>query len=356
MVKSWMFYISGARDLAAAGEGDSRETQQVFDRSLRLWADNEHRGCEGVFFSEHHFGGLNFNPSPHLLISALSQRTSHLRLGVMGSVLPLHDVRRLAEECGMLDYLTHGRLEIGIAPGGGTAEAILAGLDPEDVRPRYTSGAEVLDKYLSGERITHQDGYYNLVDVPVVPQMRQPHPPVWVTATSENSYRWAAHRGYKACTSWKPTADVAKLNAVYHSGAADAGRPSGPDNLGVRRRVFVAPTDAEAHDIVEHSADPLIGARERMLRTIGNTSGTNGSVPADAALVALFNHPDDIIVGSPQTVTEQLVEQVAATGVGNLLLFADFKLFDYRDLVRSHNLIGTHVIPALRSLAPVPAS
>lgn len=117
MAKAWMFYISGARDLAAAGEGDPRETQQVFDRSLRLWADNEHRGCEGVFFGEHHFGGLNFNPSPHLLISALSQRTSHLRLGVMGSVLPLHDVRRLAEECGMLDYLTHGRLEIGIAPG-----------------------------------------------------------------------------------------------------------------------------------------------------------------------------------------------------------------------------------------------
>ncbi len=77
-----------------------RETQQVFDRSLRLWADNEHRGCEGVFFGEHHFGGLNFNPSPHLLISALSQRTSHLRLGVMGSVLPLHDVRRLAEDAG----------------------------------------------------------------------------------------------------------------------------------------------------------------------------------------------------------------------------------------------------------------
>jgi alkanesulfonate monooxygenase SsuD/methylene tetrahydromethanopterin reductase-like flavin-dependent oxidoreductase (luciferase family) len=347
-----MFYIPGVRHLAVAGEGDRDETQLAFDRYLQLWADNEHRGCDGVFLSEHHFISLSLSPSPHLLIVALSQRTSRLRLGVMGSALPLHDVRRLVEECGMLDYLTHGRLEIGIGPGAGTIEAGFAGVDSEEVRPRYGSGADLLEKYLSGSRVTHQDAFYNLVDVPIVPQMRQTQPPVWVTAMSEVSYRWAAERGYKACTSFLSTADVAELSAVYRSAATEAGLPFGPDMLGVRRRVFVATSDAEAHDIVERSDNPMVLMREKMLQNSESRAAAIGSALSGAAANPRMNQPDDIIVGSPRTVTEQLAEQVKATGVGNVLFFTDFRLFDHQDLVRSHDLIGTQVIPALRSLTP----
>ena len=351
MVRSWMFYIPRVRHLAVAGEGDTHETQEAFDRYLRLWADNERRGCDGVFLSEHHFLGTSFSPLPHLLIAALSQRTSRLRLGVMSSALPLHNVRQLVEECGMLDYLTHGRLEIGIGPGAGTIEAGLAGVDIEEVRPRYASGADLLDKYLSGSRITHQDAFYSLVDLSIVPQMRQTRPPVWVTATSESSYRWAAARGYKVCTSWLAIAEVAELSSVYHAAATNAGLFSGPDSLGLRRRVFVAPTDTEAQDIVEGSDNPMALARAKMQ---GNqkAAAAIGSATSGAAANARYNQPDDIIVGSPETVTEQLAEQVKATGIGNLLFWADFKLFDYQHLVRSHDLIGAHVIPPLRSLTP----
>jgi hypothetical protein len=79
MVRSWMFYIPGVRHLAVAGHGDPQETQQAFDQYLQLWSDNEHRGCDGVFLSEHHSIGVSLSPSPHLLIAALSQRTSRLR-------------------------------------------------------------------------------------------------------------------------------------------------------------------------------------------------------------------------------------------------------------------------------------
>jgi alkanesulfonate monooxygenase SsuD/methylene tetrahydromethanopterin reductase-like flavin-dependent oxidoreductase (luciferase family) len=271
----------------------------------------------------------------------------------MSSALPLHDVRQLVEECGMLDYLTHGRLEIGIGPGAGTIEAGLAGIDTDDVRPRYTSGADLLDKYLGGSRVTHQDAFYNLVDVAIVPQMRQSHPPVWVSATSERSFRWAAARGYKVCTSWLPTTQVADLSAVYHLAASDAGFSSGPDSLGLRRRVFVAPSDNEARDIVEGADNPMTFARANLPSRAESAGPTTGSASiGSAAANPHYNQPDDIIVGSPETVAEQLVEQVKTTGVGNVLFFADFKMFDHRDLVRSHDLIGAHVIPALRSCTP----
>ena len=56
-------------------------------RYLDLWARDEALGFEGIFFSEHHFGG-SFGASPNLLIAAMASRTRTLRLGVMGVVLP----------------------------------------------------------------------------------------------------------------------------------------------------------------------------------------------------------------------------------------------------------------------------
>jgi alkanesulfonate monooxygenase SsuD/methylene tetrahydromethanopterin reductase-like flavin-dependent oxidoreductase (luciferase family) len=72
---------------------------------------------------------------------------------------------------------------------------------------------------------------------------------------------------------------------------------------------------------------------------------------APERILAITN-PTTSSSGSPETVTEQLVEQVKATGIGNVLFFNDFRVFDHQDLVRSHDLIGAHVIPALRSCTP----
>ena len=73
-------------------------------------------GFEGIFFSEHHFGG-SFSASPNLLIATVAARTRRLRLGVMGVVLPYYHPVRVIEEMGLLDYLTGGRLELGTAVG-----------------------------------------------------------------------------------------------------------------------------------------------------------------------------------------------------------------------------------------------
>ena len=190
------------------------------------------------------------------MIAAASQRTTTLRLGVMGNVLPMHDVRRLAEECGMLDYITHGRLEIGIGPGAGPQEYLLAGYPPEQLRPRYQSGADLLDKYLTDAPVTHKDQFYNIDKLTIIPGMRQAKPNVWVTALSEESFIWAAKRGYKVCTAWLPQAEVNRLAAAYRRAAEDAGQPSGFDQIGVRRRVFVAPTVALKRRIRQQTPRP----------------------------------------------------------------------------------------------------
>ena len=159
MIKPWLFDIfmyTGDPDPEAF---DPALCQRLYGQYLARWTRAEQRGLEGVFFSEHHFRAFNLSPSPNLLIAAVAQRTSALRLGVMCNVIHLHDPRRLAEECGMLDYLTGGRLEIGVGAGGNPRETVPGRPGPGRIPDRYASGLAVLEAAMTAPYLTRHDEF-----------------------------------------------------------------------------------------------------------------------------------------------------------------------------------------------------
>jgi alkanesulfonate monooxygenase SsuD/methylene tetrahydromethanopterin reductase-like flavin-dependent oxidoreductase (luciferase family) len=335
MIKPWLFDIfmyPGDPDPEAF---DPALCQRMYDQYLARWAAAERRGLEGVFFSEHHFRAFNLSPSPNLLIAAVAQRTTTLRLGVMCNVVHLHDPRRLAEECGMLDYLTSGRLEIGVGGGGNPREAVLAGLDPAQIPGRYASGLAVLEAAMAAPYLTCHDEFVRFDRVPVRPRPRQrPAPPIWMTSLSAGSAERAARGGRKLALAWLPAEYLRKIADAYR--AAGTGPAAGdPDRIGLRRRVFVAPTQAEADDIVHAAPDSFI----------------EGEEISDPAVRAMLTNPEDIIVGTPAAVAEILIEQARDLQIGNLLLWTDFRAFTAGHLDRCHELIGRNLVPALRKAA-----
>jgi alkanesulfonate monooxygenase SsuD/methylene tetrahydromethanopterin reductase-like flavin-dependent oxidoreductase (luciferase family) len=104
---------------------------------------------------------------------------------------------------------------------------------------------------------------------------------------------------------------VSVKTLAYYSAATDAGLSCGPDSLGLRRRVFVAPSDAEAQGTVESCDDPMGLSCKKCSKTIRTPSLP---CPAARRRQTHFLTNLTIIVGSPETVTEQLVEQVKNTG------------------------------------------
>jgi len=111
MIRPWVFEFFPELDGAAGSE-----VSRYFGKYLDLWKRDEELGFEGIFFSEHHFGG-SFSPSPNLLIAATAARTSRIRLGVMALVVPYYAPARIIEEIGMLDHLSGGRLVLGLGAG-----------------------------------------------------------------------------------------------------------------------------------------------------------------------------------------------------------------------------------------------
>lgn len=333
MIKPWIFdifsYTANARS-----EFTPEDCQRVYDEYLQRWSAAEGRGFEGVFFSEHHFSPFNLSPSPNLLIAAVAQRTSTLRLGVMCNVVPLHDPRRLAEECGMLDYLTHGRLEIGLGLGSGTEESVFAGVDPAERRPRYQSGMEVFEAALAAPTFSHHDEFWNFTDVPLVPRPRSAHPPIWVTSLSTGSAEWAGRHGYKMTTAWLPIAEITAIFDAYRKAAEANGHRTDPDQLGLRRRIFVAESQQEAEDMVAQARDAFLE---------GSLEG------GDPYVLNLLTRPDDLAVGTPDVVAESLIEQARQASCGHILMWTDFRLFPPGGIEASHRLLAEHVIPKLRS-------
>ena len=100
------FPVRGAQDDASA----------YFQESLEIGAEADRLGFTHARIVEHYFhryGG--FTPNPLIFLSALAQRTRNLRL-VTGAVLPIfNNPLKLAGEIGMVDAISKGRLDVGIA-------------------------------------------------------------------------------------------------------------------------------------------------------------------------------------------------------------------------------------------------
>jgi alkanesulfonate monooxygenase SsuD/methylene tetrahydromethanopterin reductase-like flavin-dependent oxidoreductase (luciferase family) len=338
MIETWGFSIFGSESLVTEEPATPEQIQGTYDRFLDLWTQCDQLGFDGLAFAEHHFSSLSLSPSPHLVVAALASRTKNLRFTTLGSVLPLHDARRYVEEVGMLDYLTQGRFEPGIAPGAGDRESLLAGIPSEEIRPRYYSGAELFGKAIESPYLTHQDAFYNLEEISIFPTMRpETGRATWVTVMSPDSAEWTGQRGYKLCTAFLPTPAAAKLATRYREAADAAGHTVDPTMLGLRRRVFVAGTDAEAQEKYEASVDKFAAVAARASETM------------DSEIRERMMHPDDFAIGSPATVADKLIEQCRAGGYGAVMSFTDFAQFKHDDLVRSHELLGREVAPVLRS-------
>jgi alkanesulfonate monooxygenase SsuD/methylene tetrahydromethanopterin reductase-like flavin-dependent oxidoreductase (luciferase family) len=205
MIKPWIFEFFP--ELGDAKTADSpKAIAEYFSAYLDLWTRDEAFGFEGIFFSEHHFGG-SFGASPNLLIAAMASRTRTLRLGVMGVVLPYYHPARVVEEIGMLDHLTGGRLEIGTAIGI-PQELARLGISMAEARERNDEIIEILDAALEQKTVSYEGKYFTFSNLRFLPPMLQESPTKWTTVVSTESARKAARRRSKLCTGFNATHQI----------------------------------------------------------------------------------------------------------------------------------------------------
>src|SRR5436309_3488115 len=157
----------------------------------------EELGWECCWFTEHHFllyGGPM--PNPAVIMSAAAARTSRIHFGSAISILPLHHPMQIAEDYGMVDVVSGGRLEFGMGLGNTAVDFEVYGIEREESRERFHEAAEVVLKAWSEERFSHEGKFWRFADVPVYPKpVQKPHPNLWVAGHSPETLGWAGRHG-----------------------------------------------------------------------------------------------------------------------------------------------------------------
>lgn len=327
MIKPWVFefFAPPTESKATASEPDDHGA--VSDWYLDLWEDLEAVGFEGLFFSEHHFAPGRLSPSPHLLIAAMSQRTRTMRLGVMGVVLPLYEPWRVAEEIAMLDMLTGGRLEVGMASGSAPMEYLAVGIAKDDIRPRFEEALDIVQLALTNPEVTYGGKFWQLDKLSISPRPIQQPPPQWIPVVSPGSAQMAARRGCKICAGFYSTDDLqAVFDAYRKAGGADVTAA----DLAIRRMVFLSDDAAEAKEMAGNTVSAW--------RDILDAPAKAGRAPAVSS--------QEAIAGKPVDVAEQIVDQCRDLGAGHILgyLFGPMT----RDQIRRNYELWREVIPILR--------
>jgi len=319
--------------------------REYYEQRLQVIEAFDRRGFYAYHVAEHHFTPLGMAPSPSVFLSAIAQRTAHLRFGTFVYALPVHHPLRVLEEICMLDHMSGGRLEIGFGRGSVPFEISYYGQSAEERQQIYAERLDLILKAFTVDTLTWDGRYDKFADVPMeLKPLQQPHPPLWYGAHSPASAERAARKGLNIVTNDMPAnarAIVARYREVWSEAQSAATLPK----MGVVRFIVVADTDDAA----------LAIARRAYLRwraSFTYLSQLNGTLPESPLRVESFDAligQGQAVAGSPETVRGFLARQVEDTRANYIVgqfCFGDLTL---DEMLHSVELFAVHVMPALQA-------
>lgn len=125
------------------------------ERSVELAQKGEQLGYSRVWYAEHHNMPTIASSAPAVLISHIGAKTSSIRLGAGGVMLPNHSPYVVAEQFGTLAELYPDRIDLGLGRAPGTDHNTLGRALRRDPHAAENFPNDVLELqgYLAGESV-----------------------------------------------------------------------------------------------------------------------------------------------------------------------------------------------------------
>ena len=174
--------------MAAAGRSQDSAIRQTLNLSTQCEAWGYHR----FWVSEHHSHPSIVGTAPEVLMAAIAARTTRIRLGSAGVMLPHYAPLKVAEQFRVLEALAPGRIDLGVgrAPGsdGRTAQLLNPDRHASDNFPQQVMA---LQAWVTGEPIPAGHPGHGVFAYPSGPSS----PDVWMLGSSDYGAQLAAHLG-----------------------------------------------------------------------------------------------------------------------------------------------------------------
>jgi len=339
---------------------------KIYNRYIDELILAEDLGFDGVCVNEHHQNAYGIMPSPNLIASILARQTSRVRIAVVGNALPLYDPpTRVAEEFAMIDNISGGRLIAGLVVGGGP-EYYSFSINPAHARERFAEAHDiVLKAWTEPGPFEYIGKHYKLRYVNSWPRpVQQPHPEIWIPgAGSVETVEFVAKRRYAYMgIPYFHISVFERMFKMFREACQKEGYEADPLQMGWLVPIFVAETDAEARAQYEEHfwyfvkrllpGITISPPGYTSLRSYENMMKGMGSFMASLENWEQVVEGQYAIVGSPETVTQKLTENLERLGAGNLLGLFQLGTLPADLTRRNLEMFAAEVMPKLRAQFP----
>jgi alkanesulfonate monooxygenase SsuD/methylene tetrahydromethanopterin reductase-like flavin-dependent oxidoreductase (luciferase family) len=330
-------------------------------------------GFSHVWAVEHHFRErFSHNAAPEILLTAISQRTESIRLGhgVVQALPQFNHPVRVAERAAALDILSNGRLELGTGRAVNAWE--LSGWNISgNTREMWRESLELIARIWTsgGEPVTFDGRWVQISDRVILPHPYQdPHPPLWMAASSPDSYRVAGELGLGVLSfGMAVNAEAIGRRIAEYRDALAHNEPVGAfqnDNVGVFMMGYCAESREEARavafDAFSWYLDETVRAFSKWAQTTGPLEGYEWyhKVADNFDKLAASRNFDYLLdggmllCGTPEDLIET-IERFRAVGTTQMILGTAIGGISHEQVMRSIELIGAEVIPHFSASVPV---
>ncbi|MDT9594218.1 LLM class flavin-dependent oxidoreductase [Nocardioides zeae] len=326
---------------------------EAFENLVELTLLAEAGGFSTVWVGEHHSMEYTISPSPMPTLAYLAARTTTIRLGAGTIIAPFWNPIRAAGECALLDVISGGRMEVGLARGAYQFEfdRLAGGLPASDGGQHLRELVPAVRALWQGD-YAHDGEIWQFPTSTSVPKpVQQPTPPMWIAARDPASHDFAVANGcnvmvtplmkgdeevealvdkFETAVSAHPEVERPQLMVLRHTHVHDADDPEGwrPAAEGINRfyRTFdawfgnkTAPVDG----FLEPSPESKFAERPEF-------------APEALHRTAMIGTPDEVVAR---------VKQYEALGVDEYSFWIDNSL-SHEEKKASLQRFVEHVVPA----------
>jgi luciferase family oxidoreductase group 1 len=151
-------------------------------------------GYHRFWVSEHHGMPTIVGSAPEVLMAAIAARTTRIRIGSAGVMLPHYSALKVAEQFRVLDSLAPGRIDLGVGRAPGSDGRTAMALNPNARHAADDFPQQVADLQAWSAGLRHQGLTANPLP-PVDPGSDVLPPEVWILGSSNYGAQLAAHLG-----------------------------------------------------------------------------------------------------------------------------------------------------------------
>lgn len=321
--------------------------KDIYRAALEQTKLAEEVGFDSVWLSEHHFLEDGYCPSPLVTAAAMAAATERIRIGTAAMILPLHNPVRVAEDAAVVDNISGGRFDLGVAIGYRKEEFDGFGLSIKNRPSLIEEGIDVLLKSWADGQFSYKGKRFAFENIDVTPKpVQKPHIPLYIGAFEESAIKRAGRLGYPLLIGPGRTLDMIRDTlGWYNEAATEAGHdPSGVPHV-LLRETFVSKGEEGALE----GGEKYIVNMYKFYLTLGIKIFIRGEQvegPDDPLLDHMAE--DRFMIGTPEHIAGEIEKYRREAGIENIACRMVFPQAPPDEISRCIEIFGSEVIPLFK--------